>query len=129
MLQLDTVSHRLRRVAFSDESLITGRQLRQLLGNCSEMHIWRLLNREKLRALAFPKPIKINDRNYWRLGAIRRWIEDQEARSRKQATLTAPDRETRHPAARKVAGDITSSRKSRRVRPVPGNKPQARAGP
>jgi hypothetical protein len=54
MLQQDPVSHRLRRVArFSDESLITGRQLRQLLGNCSEMHIWRLLNREKLRALAF----------------------------------------------------------------------------
>jgi predicted DNA-binding transcriptional regulator AlpA len=113
----------------SDESLITGRQLRQLLGNCSEMHIWRLLNREKLQALAFPKPIKINDRNYWRLGTIRRWIEDQEARSRKQAILTAPDREARRPAARKAADDITSSRKSRRLRHARGNKPQARAGP
>jgi hypothetical protein len=89
------------------------------------MHIWRLLNREKLQALAFPKPIKINDRNYWRLGTIRRWIEDQEARSRKQAILTAPDREARHPAAREAA----ASRKSRRLRPVRGNKPQARAGP
>jgi predicted DNA-binding transcriptional regulator AlpA len=113
----------------SDESLIPSRQLRQLLGSCSEMHIWRLLNREKLRPLAFPRPIKINDRNYWRLGAIRRWIEDQEARSRKQATLTAPDMETRHPAAWNVAGDISSFRKSRRVRPVRGNKPRARAGP
>jgi predicted DNA-binding transcriptional regulator AlpA len=122
MLQLDTVSHCLRPVGrLSDEILITGRQLRQLLGNCSEMHIWRLLNREKLRALAFPKPIKINDRNYWRLRAIRVWIDDQEARSQKQATTSTSDRETRHPAARKAAGNIISSRKSRRARPVPGS--------
>jgi predicted DNA-binding transcriptional regulator AlpA len=65
----------------SDESLISGRQLRQLLGNCSEMHIWRLLNKQELQPLAFPRPIKINGRNYWRLGAIRGWIEDQEVKS------------------------------------------------
>jgi predicted DNA-binding transcriptional regulator AlpA len=67
----------------SDECLITSRQLRELLGNCSEMHIWRLLNDKKYQALAFPKPIKINDRNYWRLGAVRQWIRDQEAPSQK----------------------------------------------
>jgi predicted DNA-binding transcriptional regulator AlpA len=130
MLQRHSEAEPSRRPAgASDESLITTRQLRQLLGDCSEMHIWRLLNKKKLRPLAFPRPIKINDRNYWRLGAIRRWIEDQEARSRKQATLTAPDRKTHHQAARKPAADTASSWKSRRVRSVHGNKPQARAGP
>jgi predicted DNA-binding transcriptional regulator AlpA len=67
----------------SDESLITGRQLREFLGRCSEMHIWRLLNKKEYQAFAFPKPIKINDRNYWRLGAVRQWIRDQEAPSQK----------------------------------------------
>ena len=57
----------------SDECLITSKQLKKLNGNCSDMHIWRLLNDEKYQALAFPKPIKINDRNYWRLGAVRQW--------------------------------------------------------
>jgi predicted DNA-binding transcriptional regulator AlpA len=63
----------------SDESLITGKQLRELLGCCSEMHIWRLLNEEKNQALAFPKPVKINYRNYWRLGAVREWVREREA--------------------------------------------------
>jgi len=130
MLSQDPVFHRLPRVAsFSDESLISGRQLRQLLGNCSGMHIWRLLNKHELQPLAFPIPTKINGRNYWRLGEIRQWIRDQEAKSRKQATLTSPDAKTRPRPPRKAAGHITSSRKSRRVIPVRGNKPQARAGP
>jgi predicted DNA-binding transcriptional regulator AlpA len=67
----------------SDECLITSKPVRHLVGNCSEMHIWRLLNEEKYQALAFPKPIKINDRNYWRLAAVRQWIRDQEAQSQK----------------------------------------------
>jgi predicted DNA-binding transcriptional regulator AlpA len=78
-------SRRAARSQASDECLISGRQLRQLLGDCSEMHIWRLLNKEKLEPLAFPKPIKINGRNYWRLGAIRGWIEDQEVKSSSEA--------------------------------------------
>jgi predicted DNA-binding transcriptional regulator AlpA len=71
----------------SDECLITSKPVREICGNCSEMHIWRLLNEEKYQALAFPKPIKINDRNYWRLGAIRQWIREREAQS--QAASTA----------------------------------------
>jgi predicted DNA-binding transcriptional regulator AlpA len=70
----------------SDVGLIASKRLRELLGDCSEMHIWRLLNEEKYQALAFPKPIKINDRNYWRLGAIRHWIREREVQS--QAALT-----------------------------------------
>jgi predicted DNA-binding transcriptional regulator AlpA len=71
------------RSPLSDESLITGKQLRELFGDCSEMHIWRMLNEKKYKPLAFPKPIKINDRNYWRLGAVRQWICDREAQSQK----------------------------------------------
>jgi predicted DNA-binding transcriptional regulator AlpA len=66
----------------SDESLITGKQLREYLGCCSEMHIWRLLNEEKYKPLAFPKPFKINHRNYWRLGVVRQWIREREAQGR-----------------------------------------------
>ena len=44
--------------ALSDESLITSKLLRELLGHCSEMHIWRLLNDEKNKALAFPRPFR-----------------------------------------------------------------------
>jgi predicted DNA-binding transcriptional regulator AlpA len=64
-----------------DECLITSKPVRELCGNCSEMHVWRLLNEEKYRELAFPKPFKINGRNYWRLGAVRRWVRDREAES------------------------------------------------
>jgi predicted DNA-binding transcriptional regulator AlpA len=67
--------------ALSDESLITSKPLRELLGRCSEMHIWRLLNDEKNQALAFPRPFKINDRNYWRLGTVRQWIREREIQS------------------------------------------------
>jgi predicted DNA-binding transcriptional regulator AlpA len=74
----------------SDECLITSKPVREICGNCSEMHIWRLLNEEKYRALAFPKPIKINGRNYWRLGAVRQWIREREVQS--QAASTASSR-------------------------------------
>jgi predicted DNA-binding transcriptional regulator AlpA len=86
MLQQQSASEPSRQITqsqLSDESLITGKQLREFLGCCSEMHIWRLLNKEKYQPLAFPKPIKINDRNYWRLGAVRQWIRHQEAQSQK----------------------------------------------
>lgn len=72
------------------ESLITTKNLRGVLGNCSEMHIWRLVNKPELQSLAFPKPIQINGRNYWRVAAIRQWIDDQEAKSRRQAATAAP---------------------------------------
>jgi predicted DNA-binding transcriptional regulator AlpA len=72
---------------FSDECLIASKSLKELLGNCSDMHIWRLLNEEKYKPLAFPKPFKINDRNYWRLGAVRGWIREQEAQS--QASVSS----------------------------------------
>src|SRR5262245_31439302 len=91
MLQLQSDTEASRRTSrLSDEALITGNRLRELLGGCSEMHIWRLLNKRELQPLAFPKPFKINGRNYWRLGAIRRWFEDQEIKSRELASAMQP---------------------------------------
>jgi predicted DNA-binding transcriptional regulator AlpA len=66
-----------------DDELIGSRLLKQLLENCSDMHIWRLCHDEKYRGLDFPQPIRINNRNYWRRGGIRHWISSHEAASRK----------------------------------------------
>ena len=49
------------------DQLITAKRLRELLGGVSEMHIWRLLSLEAYRPLQFPRPTKINGRNYWPL--------------------------------------------------------------
>jgi len=70
-----------------DDALIGARKARQLLHNCSEMHIWRLLNLAAYAALKFPKPIKINTRNYWKRCDILKWIERQANVSR-SATLS-----------------------------------------
>lgn len=58
-----------------DDALIGAKETRQLLHKCSEMHIWRLLNLESYAALKFPKPIKINTRNYWKRCDILKWID------------------------------------------------------
>ena len=97
----------------SDECLIASKPVRQICGNCSEMHIWRLLNEEKYQALAFPKPIKINDRNYWRLGAIRQWIREREAQS--QAASTASLRAALKPKPNAPPPNVDRS-KSERVK-------------
>jgi predicted DNA-binding transcriptional regulator AlpA len=68
-----------------DDALIGIREVRRLLANCSEMHIWRLLNVESYARLKFPRPTKINSRNYWRRRAILGWIEEREAASRRAA--------------------------------------------
>jgi predicted DNA-binding transcriptional regulator AlpA len=49
--------------------------LRHILDDCSETHIWRLLNDEHYSHLKFPRPIKINTRNYWRRGEVLDWIK------------------------------------------------------
>jgi predicted DNA-binding transcriptional regulator AlpA len=68
-----------------DDALIGAKETRKLVHNCSEMHIWRLLNVESYAPLKFPKPIKINSRNYWRRRDILDWIELQEAAQRAAA--------------------------------------------
>ena len=124
MLQQQSASEPSRQITqsqLSDESLITGKQLREFLGCCSEMHIWRLLNKEKYQPLAFPKPIKINDRNYWRLGGVRKWIRDREAQSQK----VSPDKEG---GERAPAGETLPVRRKRLRQVVRGEPHVAHLG-
>ncbi len=55
------------------DRLMARRQLRQMIPN-SDMSIWRW---EK--AGTFPKHIKINGRNYWRLSEVAAWLEQHAA--------------------------------------------------
>jgi len=41
------------------------------------MSIWRWMHDERMQ---FPEPVKINRRNYWRLGDLREWQAAQSAR-------------------------------------------------
>jgi predicted DNA-binding transcriptional regulator AlpA len=63
----------------NDDDLITTKRLREMLGDCSEMHIWRLTSDPNYLRLRFPKPIKINRRKYFRLAQVRSWIKRQDA--------------------------------------------------
>jgi predicted DNA-binding transcriptional regulator AlpA len=69
------------RPRLSDDCLITAKQVREILGGISETHIWRLLNHPNYAALRFPRAIKINRRNYWKIVEIREFIGRQAARS------------------------------------------------
>lgn len=62
-------------------ALIGSRAVRRLMNNCSQMHLWRLTNEVSYQVLGFPKPIKINGRNYFRVSAVREWIAEREAMS------------------------------------------------
>jgi predicted DNA-binding transcriptional regulator AlpA len=66
-----------------ENRLLTTKQVRSALGNCSEMHVWRLLNDERYAELNFPRHIQIGSRNFWRAREIDAWVEDQ---SKKPAT-------------------------------------------
>jgi hypothetical protein len=59
-----------------DETLLTSAQVRRRYGDCSAMCIWRWQRDEYVR---FPAPVKINTRNYWTLGSLRRWDAEREA--------------------------------------------------
>jgi predicted DNA-binding transcriptional regulator AlpA len=81
MLQPNTAGGGSRRIVahpkLGDECLIGSAAVRELVGGVSNMHIWRLLNDERYRALKFPRPTVIGRRNLWRLGDMRRWIKRQ----------------------------------------------------
>ena len=57
-----------------DDALLTSRQTRARCGGVSTMCIWRWMRDERVQ---FPRPVKINGRNYWRLGDLRRWQAEQ----------------------------------------------------
>jgi predicted DNA-binding transcriptional regulator AlpA len=56
--------------AQDDDSLLSANQTRARIGGVSTMCIWRWVRDERVK---FPPPIKINNRNYWRLGDLRAW--------------------------------------------------------
>jgi len=53
-----------------DDILLTSAQVRARVGGVSNMCIWRWMRDERVQ---FPHPVKMNQRNYWRLGDLRRW--------------------------------------------------------
>ena len=55
-----------------DEALLNSAQVKARCGNVSDMCIWRWLRDDRV---AFPQPVKINKRNYWKLGDLRAWQE------------------------------------------------------
>lgn len=57
-----------------DDALLTSNQIRARIGNVSAMCIWRWTRDARVR---FPRPIKINKRNYWRLGDLRQWQSER----------------------------------------------------
>jgi hypothetical protein len=57
-----------------DDTLLTGKQVRARVGGVTQMCIWRWTRDPRVK---FPAPIKINNRNYWRFGDLRRWQYEQ----------------------------------------------------
>jgi hypothetical protein len=53
-----------------NDVMLTAKQVRTRYGNVSDMAIWRWLRDERL---AFPQPIIINARRYWRLSDLAQW--------------------------------------------------------
>jgi hypothetical protein len=113
------------------DALITSREARGLLGGRSEMFIYRLVNVPHYAHLKFPKPIKINSRNYFRRRATLAWIATQEERTRQQAAAQSRgpahvDRAPRRP--HKQTNKKIRRSQERKASPPPGNA-RVRAGP
>lgn len=58
-----------------ERKLIPAKTVRELCGGISDMSLWRWLNDE---ALAFPRPVYIQKRRFWREAEILEWIEARE---------------------------------------------------
>ena len=61
-----------------DDMLLTSKQTRDRCGGVTTMCLWRWQRDPRVQ---FPAPIKINNRNYWTLGDLRRWQQDRAAAS------------------------------------------------
>ncbi len=53
-----------------DDVLLTSAQMRARVGGVTNMCIWRWMRDPRVQ---FPHPVKLNRRNYWRLGDLRQW--------------------------------------------------------
>jgi predicted DNA-binding transcriptional regulator AlpA len=54
--------------------LISATAVRDLCGGISDMTLWRWLNDPEL---AFPRPIHISKRRYWREAELAEWLDRQ----------------------------------------------------
>lgn len=59
-----------------DQQLINATAVRRMCGGVSDMTLWRWLNDP---TIAFPKPIYIGKRRYFRQADISAWIETRPA--------------------------------------------------
>ena len=57
---------------------INSRQLREMLGDISDMSLWRLLNDSYLK---FPQPTYVNRRRLWSSKEIQEWFDKQPKRT------------------------------------------------
>jgi predicted DNA-binding transcriptional regulator AlpA len=57
------------------EKRIAAYNVRQLCGGVSDMTLWRWLNDTEM---AFPKPIYIGRRRYWKEADVIAWLESRE---------------------------------------------------
>src|SRR6476661_6274397 len=71
-----------------DDAWLTSAQTRGRTGNVSNMCLWRWMRDERVR---FPAPVKINGRNYWRLGDLRRWQAEQAAKGARTPSPSGSD--------------------------------------
>ena len=58
----------------TETNLIPASEVRALLGGITDMTLWRWLQDEQQ---AFPQPIRIKPRRYWRYGDLNAWLEEQ----------------------------------------------------
>ena len=61
-----------------NEALLNSAQTKARCGNVTDMCIWRWLRDPRVQ---FPQPVKINKRNYWRLGDLRAWQAEHRNRN------------------------------------------------
>ena len=60
--------------ANAGDVLLTSVQVRGMVGGVSDMCIWRWIRDERV---LFPKPMKMNKRNYWRQEDIKQWLANR----------------------------------------------------
>jgi predicted DNA-binding transcriptional regulator AlpA len=102
-----------------DDAWLTSAQTRARTGGVSNMCLWRWMRDEKVK---FPAPVKINGRNYWRLGDLRRWQVEQAAKGGLMRSPFGADRPTRQGVVR------TRPTTVRLPAPLPGARTKARGG-
>ena len=64
----------MRNTTIDDDTLLSITQVRERCAGVTRVCISRWRRDPRVR---FPAPVKINGRNYWRLGDVRRWQADR----------------------------------------------------